>query len=103
MLENIVRPMFWQVIEWNIGIENNFKVSVGKSGKFAKKFMTKSLYEDILKTYSDSDIKNNWNALETMARVFTEQQKKFAKELNLEMNTEEAKNSAEYIRKIRIE
>jgi aminoglycoside 6-adenylyltransferase len=103
MLENIVRPMFWQVIEWNIGIENNFKVSVGKSGKFAKKFMTKSLYEDILKTYSDSDIKNNWNALETMARIFTEQQKKFAKELNLEMNTEEAKNSAEYIRKIRIE
>lgn len=103
MLENVVRPTFWQIIEWNIGDENNFKVSAGKSGKFAKKFIPESLYENILKTYSDSNIENNWNSLELMAKIFTKQQEKLAKGLNLEINSEEAKNSLEYIRKIRTE
>lgn len=103
MLENVVRPMFWQIIEWNIGSENNFNVSVGKSGKFAKTFLTKSLYENILKTYSNSNIENNWNSLELMARIFTKQQQKLAKELDFKTHTEEAKNSMEYIKKVRTE
>lgn len=95
--------MFWQVIEWKIGSKNDFKVSVGKSGKFAQKFINESLYEDILKTYSDSNIENNWYELDIMSKTFINEQKKLAEKLNFEINLEEATNSIEYLRKIRIE
>ncbi|MCW3169652.1 aminoglycoside 6-adenylyltransferase [Chryseobacterium sp. 09-1422] len=103
MLETVVRPMFWQIIEWNIGNENDFKVSIGKSGKFAKNFLTHFFYENILKTYSDSNIENNWNSLELMTTIFKEQQEKLAKELNLKNNLLEAENSIKYIKNIRTE
>lgn len=103
MLENTVRPMFWKLIEWNVGNKYNFRISLGKSGKFAKKLLYKSLYEDILKTYSDSNIENNWNALELMVKIFTKEQEKFARKLNFEINIEEIENSTEYVRKTRIE
>lgn len=103
MLENVVRPMFWKVIEWNIGVENNFEVSAGKSGKFAKRFMHESLYKDVLKTYSDADTENNWSALQLMTEIFIKEQKKLAKELCFEINVEEAENSMEFIEKVRFE
>lgn len=33
-LETVVRPMLMKVLKWKVGIENNFGVSFGKSGKF---------------------------------------------------------------------
>jgi aminoglycoside 6-adenylyltransferase len=101
MLENVVRPMFWQLIEWNIGSEHGYRISVGKSGKFARKLIKEPLYEDILKTYSDAGIENNWNALLLMAKIFTEQQKKLARESGFEINDTEAENSIKYIQKMR--
>ena len=103
MLETVVRPMLWQIIEWNIGSEYDFKVSVGKSGKFAKKFLPKSLYETYLKTYSDADIENNWTALELMTELFKQQQENLAQTLQFKNNFTEVKNSTEYIKRIRIE
>lgn len=100
MLENIVRPMFWKMIEWNIGSEYDFKVSVGKSGKFAKRYLTKSLYENILKTYADSGIESNWRALFLMIKVFREEQEKLAKKLNFYINIEEVKYSTKYMEEI---
>jgi len=103
ILENNVRPMLWQLIEWNIGSKHNFKISVGKSGKFANKFMAKSLYENILKTYTNSNIENNWDALFLMTKIFHKEQKRLAKNLNFHINTNEAKNSKEYLKQIRKE
>ncbi|MCH5598660.1 aminoglycoside 6-adenylyltransferase [Niabella ginsengisoli] len=103
MMENVVRPMFWRLIEWNIGSENDFGISVGKSGKFAKNFITESLYKNILRTYSDSNIENNWNSLLLMVEIFNKKQKKLANKLNFQIDTIEAENSTKYIQKIRLE
>lgn len=32
MLETVVRPMFMKVIEWKVGIENDFNISFGRQG-----------------------------------------------------------------------
>lgn len=103
MLENVVRPMFWQLIEWNIGNEHEFQISLGKSGKFAKKLIPEPLYENILKTYSDSNIQNNWKALLLMITLFTNEQNKLGKALKFQINTTEAENSTKYIQKTRKE
>jgi aminoglycoside 6-adenylyltransferase len=70
MLETIVRPMFMNVIAWHIGIETNFSVSVGKSGKFINRFLPPDLYKRILQTYSDHTLENNWKSLFLMMEIF---------------------------------
>ncbi|HXJ99173.1 MAG TPA: aminoglycoside 6-adenylyltransferase [Gelidibacter sp.] len=93
MMETVVRPMFWQLLEWHIGSEHDFKVSAGKSGKFADKFLSEALYKAVLKTYSNANLENNWNALFLMLKLFKKQQKQLAEKLHFEWNQDEAENS----------
>jgi len=70
MLETVVRPMFMNVISWHIGVETNFSVSIGKAGKFISNFLSPELYQQILQTYSDQVLENNWRALFLMMDIF---------------------------------
>lgn len=97
MMENAVRPVFLQMIYWEIGFKNNFQISVGKSGKFISKLTSDTLYAKILKTYSDADIKNNWNALFLMVSIFETIQNQLAKKMYFYLNAEESANSKRYI------
>lgn len=101
--ENAVRPMFWKLMEWEVGFEHDFKINLGKTGKFAAKWLTESDYKNVLKTYADADIENNWNALLLMADLFKEKQERLGAKLNFEINKTEAGNSLAYIHKIRLD
>lgn len=100
MMENVVRPMFWQLLKWHIGNEHDFKVSAGKSGKFADKFLSEALYKAVLKTYSDANLENNWDALFLMLKIFKNEQKLLAEKLSFVWNQDEAENSSKYIMKL---
>lgn len=103
MIENVVRPMFSQIIEWKIGFDFDFKISIGKSGEFIEKYLESSFYEKILKTYTDADIEKNWNALFLMTAIFKEQQKQLSQNLNFDINEDETNNALKYIEKLREE
>lgn len=103
ILETVVRPVFWRLIEWNIANDYAFNISIGKSGKFAKDFLSQELYEDILKTFTDADIDNNWKAFFLMADIFKTQQIEFANKQNFQLNSIEAENAINYIKKIKEE
>ena len=70
MLETVVRPMFMNVVAWYIGVETDFSVSAGKAGRFMKGLLPAGLYDDILRTYSDHIVENNWKALFLMMDIF---------------------------------
>lgn len=97
MMENVVRPVFSQMIYWKIGLENDFQISVGKSGKFISKVTSDTLYAKILKTYSDADIKSNWNALFLMVSIFESIQIQLAQSMHFYLNADESANSKRYI------
>ena len=99
-LETVVRPMFMYLISWKIGIDTNFFVSFGKSGKNAELYLNPQLNQRILKTYSDSDIKSNWYALKLLMQIFYEEQHYCAEKLQFPFNKKEAENSIEYVSKI---
>src|SRR5690606_7159612 len=63
MGETIVRPMFMKIIEWYIGTETDFSVSIGAGGRHINNYLEASLYKKILLTYSDHEIENNWKSL----------------------------------------
>jgi aminoglycoside 6-adenylyltransferase len=97
MLETVVRPMFMNVIAWHIGIETNFLVSVGKGGKFMKSYLPPDLYNQILQTYSDHALGNNWKALFQMTDLFGQLAQKIANVLTFNYAMTEEKNVRNYL------
>jgi len=100
ILETVVRPMFMNVIAWNIGIETNFSVAVGKGGKFMKKFLAPDLYKKILKTYSDHTLENNWKSLFLMMHEFGQLARTVAVSLKFNYVMTEEKNVTAYVEQL---
>jgi len=99
-LENYVRPMFMKMIEWYIGTQTGFTVSVGKGGKFIKRYLPEETYNKILATYSDAQPQNNWNALFLMTELFGELASAVSDELELNYNKTEEINVKEYLKQL---
>lgn len=97
MMESVVRPMFLQLLTWKIGSDNNFNVSIGKSGKYIKQYLGTEEYNKVLRTYSNANIQNTWEAFSTMTSYFHQVQLILGKKLSLTVNTKEAKNALKYI------
>ena len=99
-LENVVRLMFLKMIEWYIGAQTEFKVSLGKSGRNVKQHVSPELYQKILSTYQDSDINNTWLSLFTMTSTFSELANEVACGLGFRYNMVEEENVTGYLRSI---
>ncbi len=97
MLERVVRPMFMKILEWYIGINTDFSVSFGKSGKFMKKYLSETLYKKILNTYADHHLKNNWKALFIMMKLFGQLASAIADDLSFHYKTDEENKVKKYI------
>lgn len=103
MLETVVRPMFMKMIEWHIGTETKFSVSFGKCGKFMKNYVSDETYENVLKTYSDHQIENNWNALFLMTKLFGEFAVSVANNISFSYNLNEAENVSAYLKELMLQ
>jgi len=100
MLEIPVRNMFFKMIEWHVGIENNFSVSFGKSGKYMKNYISPKLYKKILFTYPDHKRENIWNSFFLMAELFSEFANKVSQSLRFSYNKIEEDNVKEYLEQL---
>jgi aminoglycoside 6-adenylyltransferase len=102
-LENYVRPMFMKMIEWHIGTQTAFSVSVGKGGKFMRSYLGEETYNKILATYSDAQLQNNWNALFVMTELFGELASTVGEKLRFNYSTIEEINVKEYLKQLYFE
>lgn len=98
MLERFVRPMFMSVIEWKIGIENNFNVSSGKAGKFIQSYVGDNFYKKILTTYSNFETEANWRSLLLMTEIFQQTSNFVANKLGFSINKTEEQNTMTYLK-----
>jgi aminoglycoside 6-adenylyltransferase len=97
MMETVMRPMFMKLIEWKIGAENNFEVSVGKACKYMQQYLQASDYEKILHTYADHDLQNNWKSFFSMTELFSRFANEVAGKLKFLYNTQEEQNTIKYL------
>jgi len=97
MYNLIVRNMLHKMIEWHIGIENNFSVSAGKDGRYFKRYLPPELYEEYRKTYSDSNYKNLWDAVFTACDLFHTIAIKVADYLGVEYNQSDEDGMMKYL------
>lgn len=59
---NSVREMLLTMLEWKVGIETNFSLSIGKNRKYLKSYLDNHMWERLMKTYPSGDYEQVWNA-----------------------------------------
>lgn len=70
MHDRHARNMLMEMIRWYIGIKTDFSVSSGKYGKYFKEYLEKELWDMYVKTYSDGNYNNLWEALFAAGDLF---------------------------------
>lgn len=100
MTDDVIRPVFMQMLDWKIGCTNGFNLTTGKAGKYLSRYLTTDEMQVILKTYSDADPDNNWQALFLMCKLFREYQTITAEKSGFEANFRECDASVRYLRMI---
>ncbi|MDR0880201.1 MAG: aminoglycoside 6-adenylyltransferase [Clostridioides sp.] len=90
-----------KMTNWYIGINTGFTTSVGKFGKYYKKYLPNEIYELYIKTYSDSDYENLWNAMFSSCELFQIFSKHVSNNLDFEFDLSIGDKVVEYIQRIR--
>ncbi|GAB2535544.1 aminoglycoside 6-adenylyltransferase [Gracilibacillus alcaliphilus] len=98
---HVIRGMLMHMLSWRIGMEHDFAISVGKSGKHFKSLLDKQEWEALLETYADGSYQGAWQALDSMCQLFEQTALKVARQLELIYDTEESARVQQYHAHIR--
>ncbi|GAU75439.1 aminoglycoside 6-adenylyltransferase [Fusibacter sp. 3D3] len=100
MLNNVVRPQLIRLLEWKIGFETHFTVSVGKSGKYMYRWLEEDQWLSFLKTYPAGVIKDIWEAVFIMCDLFDDVAKEVSCTMDIDYNKNEASNSMKFLKDV---
>ena len=70
MFNDVVRSELHDMVGWHIGAQHGFNLSVGKNGKYFKRYLSPELYTQYAATYSGSDYNDIWKASYAMCDLF---------------------------------
>lgn len=96
-----VRKELERVLSWKIGIQTDFSVSVGKSGKYMYRWLTEKEWRDYLSTYFSSDIDEAWKAVKIMCNLFEETAIYVSGQLDFDYNGIEGKQCMSFLEHVR--
>lgn len=98
MLDSVIRVELKNMLTWYVGMKTDFSVSVGKSGKFLDKYLSKDLWERFLKTYPTANISSMWESVFIMCSLFDEVAELISKEFGFSYDKTEAMNSLMFLK-----
>lgn len=101
MFHGVVREELHDMAAWYIGCKNNFGVSVGKMGKYFKKYLPPELYEAYAKTYSGSEDEQLWAAVFAASGLFRGLALEVAQHFGYSYNERDDKNMTAYLEDVR--
>lgn len=101
MLDVIVREELMKMLVWYAGMKTDFRRSPGKLGKYLKDQIEDDLWDALERTYADSRLENNWEALFTMGDLFRRVAQAVASSFGFTYPEQDDRNVSDYIRTIR--
>lgn len=101
MLNFCVRKQLEKMLSWKIGIDTDFSVSVGKSGKYMYRWLTKEEWEWYLSTYCGANIEECWDAVFKMCDLFDITAKYVGGKLNYIYNVSESQNGRYFLEHVK--
>lgn len=99
-LNQYVRPMLIKMLEWQVGIQTDFSVSVGNSGKYLEKYLSEQCWNELLSTYADGSYTETWKALFAMSRLFRRTAQSVADHFNYEYSYTGDQRVTEYLKHV---
>lgn len=97
MLDYTIRYSFLhKVIEWYIGLQNNWSVNPGLCGIKFKSYLSEEIWLEFKSTYAGSGIEENWVAFFNTVQLFRKLAKKIASDLNYSYPNEMDKEVTQY-------
>ncbi|EGL16979.1 MULTISPECIES: aminoglycoside 6-adenylyltransferase [unclassified Paenibacillus] len=99
---NLVRAMLLKMLEWKVGIDTGFSLSIGKNGKFLKRYLDEESWNKLLSTYENGSYDQVWNALYVMGELFEPAALQVAAEFGYVYPAEEAEKIKPYLRQVQL-
>ena len=90
-----------QIIDWYIGMENNWSVETGALGKKFREYLDDELWLEWEKTYTGADLEENWEAFFKMTSFFRKLAKNIGENLDYNYPEEVDKRVSAFCREIR--
>jgi aminoglycoside 6-adenylyltransferase len=101
MLDSVIRyNSLQQFIEWYIGFTNNWTVTTNKYGRYFKKYLPPDIWKMVEKTFTGSDIDENWKGLYAMIRLAGRLCRELGAGFHYTYNTGLERDILEYIKAI---
>ncbi|WP_372007360.1 aminoglycoside 6-adenylyltransferase [Paenibacillus chitinolyticus] len=97
---NLVRAMLLKMLEWKVGMDTSFSLSIGKNGKFLKRYLDEESWNKLLSTYENGDYEQVWNALYVTGELFEPVALQVAAEFGYTYPAEEAEKIKPYLRRV---
>lgn len=90
-----------KMIEWHIAVKHDHKISTDMWGKYYKKYLPIDIYEQYIKTYSDSNYENLWVAIFTACDLFRNVAKNVGQHVEYCYNEKDDIKTIHYLKKMR--
>ena len=97
MINKYSRPELIKMLSWDVGIDTDFSCSVGKFGKYLKRWLSEDKYDRLVRTYPNADKDAIWQSVWEMCELFDETANRVGKKLGYPYNEMEAHNSRLYL------
>lgn len=102
MLDYILRYLFLnKIIEWYIGMKNNWLVNTGACGKKFKRYLNSKTWSEFEETYAGADVEENWKAFFKTTDFFRKIAKQVGENLGYEYPDNLDKEVVQFCLKIR--
>lgn len=97
----LIRRELVKMLSWLAGCKTDFSVSVGKSGKYLYRWLSKGDWQDFLKTYASGETVEIWEAAMTMCGLFDRTAKETGKRLGYSYDEKTAEGSWNWLKHVR--
>lgn len=100
-LDENLRPMLIKMLEWQVGIQMNFSLSLGKYGEYLERHLAKEDWNQLICTYADGSYENTWRALFVACDLFQGTGAVVAEYFGYKYPYEDGRRVMEYLRHVK--
>lgn len=101
MANFVVRKELERMLSWKVGIEHDFAVSVGKSAKYIRRWLSQEVYQQYLDTFFGGSCEDAWRAVLVMCDLFAQTAAAVALGLGYTYEAEEGEAARGFLEHVR--